>query len=126
VLAWWQCELGRRGQMNGIKASQWSGRRQGCSAVKQLCGQDDLIEPGELSTRLFDRTIPTRQDGSDNLRSGEHARDELVGSMPTQEASKCGRFRLPLDQLHHGGGVEVQPHRSSTRIAVSRADASTP
>jgi hypothetical protein len=109
-----------RGQMNGIKASQWSGRRQGCSAVKQLCGQDDLVEPGELSTRLLDRTIPARQAGSDNLRSGEHARDGLVGSMPTQERRSAG----DSDSLWTSFTTAEESRYSLT--AVSRADASTP
>jgi hypothetical protein len=35
-------------------------------------------------------------------------------------------LRLSLDQLHNGGWVEVQLHLSSSRIAASRAETSTP
>jgi hypothetical protein len=46
--------------------------------------------------------------------------------VPSKESAQRVRLGFPLDELHHGGRVEIQDHRSSERSAPSAALASTP
>jgi hypothetical protein len=46
--------------------------------------------------------------------------------MTAQEPSQRRRLRLSLDQLHESRCIEIELHRSSTRMAASVWEASIP
>lgn len=101
----------------------WGQRR---GAIEHLGAQQDLVEAGELATCLGDGSRATHEDRSHHLDPRQRARHELVGSVTTQEPPQRLRLRLSLDKLHQRRRVEVEPQRSSARIAASRAEAAMP
>jgi hypothetical protein len=60
--------------MDRIETSQPNGRGQQGGAIEQLGAEQDLVQAGELATRLFKSRRAAGEDGSYHLNSGKGAR----------------------------------------------------
>lgn len=112
--------------MYGVEAPQDGPWREHRSTIEQGGLDLDLVHPSELAARLPDRGSTAGLDGAHHFDARQSAGHPFVSPMATEEPPERLGFRLLLYELHDGGGVEVDPQRSSSRISFSWPDASMP
>lgn len=111
--------------MNGIQRPKDGCGGERRSHVEQIAIEIDLIDPGQLPSRMRDRERATGTDGTDDLHACECARNTPIGAVSAKELPKSLRLGFLFDEFDEGRGVQIEPHDSCSRIAASVVDAST-
>ena len=116
----------RRGEMDRVQATQPRSWRERAGAIEQVVAQRDLGDAAKLATGVGNRSGTARQNGTDEFDAGERAGNAEIVPVATKVATQARRLGFPLHELDQCRSVQVQLHRSSSRMAASAADASMP
>ena len=112
--------------MKGVETAKPGAGSERCRVVEQLPVEPDLVDARQLAPGMDDGGRSAGGDGTNDLDASKGARDPTVLATATEESPQRLRFVLPLHELDQRRGVQIEPQRSSARIAVSVSDASIP